>query len=282
MIDPETQRVDSSRKRSPQANIFEQGSPGSGITTEWFQERVEQCMHGVKRGMHMALAAEFRHNLAQATDAQDPGEGLISSQWLYRHVEEIAELGRRAVELHVAKTREATIEKLVQDGEESGRSWIQRCKQQLHAFLCSYVSTLVASLDRLGFREVITREELQHLRMCEILRPDLNSMSPASFVRRCGAELGIQRSNSDFEAKLMFCRAYAFRKGIHETLRELGSELNSDERRVLEKKISSTWEEVRSAMDSVSLTSAYSEGRIRAEEAVRIAQAQKHSPAIKL
>jgi hypothetical protein len=275
---PQDQPVDSSKKRSPVANVLAEGAQNAA----WFQERVERCLHGVKRGMYEALALEFRRKEPQAIDAQDPGLGIISSQWIYNHVDHIAELGRAGVEQHVERTREASMEKVVKDGEESGRAWIQSCRRQVQAFLCSYVSTLLGSLDKLGFREIITKEELQYLRVVKILRPDLNRMAPASFVRFSGHELGIQQSNHDFEERLMFCRAYAFRKGIREAVKELGDELSTDERRFLEKKISLTWVDVRREMDSISVTSAYAEGKTRAEQAVRVVQAQKHSPAIEI
>jgi hypothetical protein len=224
--------------------------------------------------MYEALALEFRRKEPQAIDAQDPYLGIISSQWIYNHVDQIAELGRAAVEQHVAKTGEATVEKVVKDAEESGRAWIQGCKRQVQAFLCSYVSTLLEGLNKLGFREIITKEELHYLRVVQILRPDLKRMSPASFVRFSGYELGIQQSNHDFEERLLFCRAYAFRMGIRDTVKELGTELSTEERQLLEKKVSLTWEDVRREMDSVSVTSAYSEGKAQAERALRLVQKQ--------
>jgi methionyl-tRNA synthetase len=99
-------------------------------------------------------------------------------------------------------------------------------------------------------------------------------MSPASFVRFSGYELGIQQSNHDFEERLLFCRAYAFRKGIRDAVKELGTELSTEERQLLEKKVSLTWEDVRREMDSVSVTSAYSEGKAQAERALRLVQKQ--------
>jgi hypothetical protein len=273
VIDPDPlqdRSIDSSRKQSPVANVLGDRAQNAA----WFQERVEQCMHGVKRGMYKALALEFRRKEPQAIDAQDPYLGIISSQWIYNHVDQIAELGRAAVEQHVAKTGEATVEKVVKDGEESGRVWIQGCKRQVQAFLCSHVSTLLEGLNKLGFREIITKEELHYLRVVQILRPDLKRMSPASFVRFSGYELGIQQSNHDFEERLLFCRAYAFRKGIRDAVKELGTELSTEERQLLEKKVSLTWEDVRREMDSVSVTSAYSEGKAQAERALRLVQKQ--------
>jgi hypothetical protein len=167
-------------------------------------ERVERCMQGLKRGMYEALALEFRRNEPQAIDEQDPGLGIITSQWIYNHVDQIAELGRPRVEQHVEKARALAVEKAVKDAVESGKAWIQSCRRQVQAFVCSYVDTLVASLDKLGLREIMSREEMQYLRVTKILRPDLGRMHAVKFVKFSGHELGIQQSNQDFEEKLMF------------------------------------------------------------------------------
>jgi hypothetical protein len=245
-------------------------------------ERVERCMQGLKRGMYEALALEFRRKEPQAIDEQDPGLGIITSQWIYNHVDQIAELGRPRVEQHVEKTRALAVEKVVKDAVESGKAWIHSCRRQVQAFVCSYVETLVASLDKLGLREIMSTEEMQYLRVTKILRPDLSRMHAVKFVKFSGHELGIQQSNQDFEEKLMFCRAYAFRKGIRDAAKDLGDELSTDERRFLEKKIFLTWEDVRRDMGSISVTAAYSVGKARAEQVVLLALEEKHTRAIKI
>ena len=216
-----------------------------------------------RAGMRSQLANYFR----TARIDRDPVE-MDSLRYIHQRFEAIVELHRPYLQEAITTRCGLQREALADEAEAVGRTWILMYLSRYRNYLRGYYADCIERLEQFGLCNVLTPEEVRHLQSFRLLYPDQGQLPQAVLVAQCGYDLGVKQSQQEFDRNLAICRSFAYRKGVHDELKDHVDWLSREGRDEVAQTCKLLWEQVQLELKTYLIPEAYAAGKLQAWKAI--------------